>query len=294
MSEQANKFHEEEAIGKTYDFRVAKRLLSYLKPYWHLAAAALTLTVLANVLFSLQPRFTQMAVDDYITPKQTEGIWIFAFAFFGVFLFRFIFSYIQEIFLNTVGQKVMFDIRTQIYTKLQNQEVSYYDKNPVGRIITRITSDVDALNELFTSGVIDVLGDLVIILRSSRKCFGMIGSSRSFRWSRFRFFSPPPIGFANAPAKVSTKFAHATLNSTLFSKNTFRARKPFSFSTPKIKRSGVFKTSTTITATQISKRSIIIRYSIRSSILSARSELPLFCGSAVINSSAKCRRADKP
>lgn len=163
MSEQANKFHEEEAIGKTYDFRVAKRLLSYLKPYWHIAAAALLLTVLANVLFSLQPRFTQMAVDDYISPKKTEGIWIFAFAFFGIFLFRFLFSYFQEILLNTVGQKVMFDIRTQIYTKLQKQEVSYYDKHPVGRVITRITSDVDALNELFTSGVIDVLGDLVII-----------------------------------------------------------------------------------------------------------------------------------
>lgn len=163
MSEQANKFHEEEAIGKTYDFRVAKRLLSYLKPYWHIAGAALVLTVLANVLFSLQTRFTQMAVDDYITPKQTDGIWLFALAFFSVFLFRFLFSYIQEILLNTVGQKVMFDIRTQIYTKLQKQEVAYYDKHPVGRIITRITSDVDALNELFTSGVIDVLGDLVII-----------------------------------------------------------------------------------------------------------------------------------
>jgi ATP-binding cassette subfamily B protein len=163
MSEENKNSHEEEAIGKTYDFRVAKRLLSYLKPYWHIAAVALVLTVLVNVLISLQPRFTQIAIDDFITPKKTDGIWIFALAFFGLFLFRFIFSYVQEILLNTVGQRVMFDLRTQIYTKLQHQEVSYYDKNPVGRVITRITSDVDALNELFTSGVIDVLGDLVII-----------------------------------------------------------------------------------------------------------------------------------
>jgi len=163
MSEETKNSHEEEAIGKTYDFRVAKRLLGYLKPYWYIAAFALVLTVLVNVLGSLQPRFTQIAVDDYITPKQTDGIWIFALAFFGLFLFRFIFSYIQEILLNNVGQRVMFDLRTEIYTKLQEQEVAYYDKNPVGRTITRITSDVDALNELFTSGVIDVLGDLVII-----------------------------------------------------------------------------------------------------------------------------------
>lgn len=163
MSEEARKFHEEEEIGKTYDLRVMRRLLRYLKPYWHVAAVALVLTLLSNILLSLQPRFTQSAVDDFIVPKQAEGIWIFAFAFFGLFLFRFIFSYFQEILVNHVGQRVMFDLRTEIFTKLQNQEVSYYDKHPVGRIITRLTSDVDALNELFTSGVIDVLGDLVII-----------------------------------------------------------------------------------------------------------------------------------
>jgi ATP-binding cassette, subfamily B, multidrug efflux pump len=164
VSEEVKKYHEEEAIGKTYDLRVTKRLLRYLKPYWKLVAGALVLTLLTNILISLQPFFTKVAVDDFITPRQTDGIWLFAFAFFGLFLFRFVFSYIQEILLNTVGQKVMFDIRTEIYTKLQRQEVAYYDKYPVGRIITRLTNDVDALNELFTSGVIDVLGDLVIIL----------------------------------------------------------------------------------------------------------------------------------
>ncbi len=163
MSEEAKNFHEEEAIEKTYDLRVTLRLLGYLKPYWKMAAVALVLTFVTNILISLQPYFTKVAVDDFITPKKTDGIWLFAFAFFCVFLFRFLFSYLQEILLNVVGQKVMFDLRTQIYTKLQQQEVAYYDRYPVGRIITRITSDVDALNELFTSGVIDVLGDLVII-----------------------------------------------------------------------------------------------------------------------------------
>jgi ATP-binding cassette, subfamily B, multidrug efflux pump len=163
VSEEAKKFHEEEAIEKTYDWRVARRLMSYLKPYWRIAAFALALTIVVNILGSLQPRFTQYAVDGFITPQQIDGIWLFAFAFFCLFLFRFLFSYLQEILVNIVGQKVMFDLRTQIFTKLQKQEVAYYDKHPVGRIITRLTSDVDALNELFTSGVIDVLGDLVII-----------------------------------------------------------------------------------------------------------------------------------
>lgn len=164
MSEEVRKYHEEEEIGKTYDLRIARRLLRYLRPYWLLAAAALTLTLLTNLLISTQPYFTKVAVDDFITPKSVDGIWLFALAFFGVFLFRFIFSYAQEVLLNNVGQRVMFDLRTEIFTKLQHQEIAYYDQYPVGRTMTRLTGDVDALNELFTSGVIDVLGDLVVIL----------------------------------------------------------------------------------------------------------------------------------
>jgi ATP-binding cassette subfamily B protein len=163
MSEEAKKYHDEEAIEKTYDWRVTRRLLRYLKPYWRIAAVALVLTLLLNILGSLQPWFTKHAVDDYITPRQLDGLWVFALAFLGLFLFRFLFSYSQEILLNVVGQRVMFDLRTEIFTKLQRQEVAYYDKHPVGRILTRLTGDVDSLNELFTAGVIDVLGDLVII-----------------------------------------------------------------------------------------------------------------------------------
>ncbi len=150
-------------MGKTYDFHLTKRLFRYLKPYKFIVVCALILTLLSNVLFSTQAYFTKVAVDDFITPKVTDGVWLFALLFFGVFLFRFIFGYVQEILLNTVGQKVMYDLRTEIYEKLQRQEVAFYDQYPVGRTITRLTSDVDALNELFTSGVIDVLGDLVVI-----------------------------------------------------------------------------------------------------------------------------------
>ena len=163
MSSEAEKYHEEDAIGKTYDYQVARRLVGYLKPYRKTVFAALTLTLFTNILLSTQPYFTKVAVDDFIIPKQVDGVWLFALAFFGVFLFRFLFSYIQEILLNHVGQRVMFDLRTEIFTKLQRQELAYFDRYPVGRIMTRLTSDVDALNEMFTSGVIDVLGDLVVI-----------------------------------------------------------------------------------------------------------------------------------
>src|ERR1700704_6695210 len=163
MSTAVKQFHEEEAIGKTYDLQVARRLLRYLKPYVRLLSPALVLTLLLNLLGILQPKFTQYAIDWYILPRQTQGITLFALVYLGAQFGRFVFSYFQVVLLNTIGQYVMFDLRRELYDKLQHQEVAYYDRNPVGRIMTRLTSDVDSLNELFTAGITDLLGDLVMI-----------------------------------------------------------------------------------------------------------------------------------
>ncbi|HSB27611.1 MAG TPA: ABC transporter ATP-binding protein, partial [Pyrinomonadaceae bacterium] len=164
MSTAVKQYHEEEAIGKSYDFQVARRLLKYLKPYMRFLFPALFLTLALNLLGILQPKFTQYAIDWYILPRKLDGLLIIVGLYFGAQLFRFIFSYFQSILLNSVGQYVMFDIRRELYDKLQHQEVAYYDRNPVGRIMTRLTTDVDALNELFTQGVTDLLGDLVMIV----------------------------------------------------------------------------------------------------------------------------------
>ena len=164
MSTAVSQFHEEEAIGKTYDFQVARRLLRYLNPYVRYLVIALALTLGLNLLEVLQPKFTQYAIDWYILPRTTDGLSLLVGLFLGSQVLRLVFSYFQSIFLNSVGQYVMFDMRKELYAKLQNQEVAYYDRNPVGRIMTRLTSDVDALNELFTAGVTDLLGDLVKIL----------------------------------------------------------------------------------------------------------------------------------
>ncbi|MEP6921342.1 MAG: ABC transporter ATP-binding protein [bacterium] len=164
MSTAAREFHEEEAIGKTYDFQIARRLLKYLKPYLRLLVPALVLTFALNLLGILQPKFTQYAIDWYILPKKTDGLLFLVGLFVGVQLLRLVFSYFQAVLLNTVGQYVMFDFRRELYDKLQHQEVAYYDRNPVGRIMTRLTNDVDSLNELFTQGVTDVLGDFVMIV----------------------------------------------------------------------------------------------------------------------------------
>jgi ATP-binding cassette subfamily B multidrug efflux pump len=164
MSTAVKQFHEEEAIGKTYDWQIARRLLRYLKPYVRLLIPALVLTLALNLLGILQPKFTQYAIDWHIIPRKTSGLMLLVWLFVGVQFLRFAFAYLQAILINSVGQYVMFDLRRELYDKLQRQEVAFYDRNPVGRIMTRLTTDVDALNELFTSGVTDVLGDLVMIV----------------------------------------------------------------------------------------------------------------------------------
>jgi ATP-binding cassette subfamily B protein len=164
MSTAAKQFHEEEAIGKTYDFQVARRLLRYLRPYLRLLVPALGLTLIVNLLGNLQPKFTEYAIDWYILPRKSSGLELLVGLFVGVQVVRLVISYFQAVLLNTIGQHVMFDMRRELYDKLQHQEVAYYDRNPVGRIMTRLTSDVDSLNELLTSGITDLLGDLVMIV----------------------------------------------------------------------------------------------------------------------------------
>jgi ATP-binding cassette subfamily B protein len=163
MVTTVQQFHEEEAIGKTYDSGVARRLLKYLRPYVGWLVPGLLLTLVANGLSVVQPKFVQYAIDEGILKSNMSILGWIALAFLGAKLLQFIASYVQAVLLQSVGQRVMYDLRAELYRKLQRQEVAYFDRNPVGRIMTRLTSDVDALNELFTSGVIDVLGDFVMI-----------------------------------------------------------------------------------------------------------------------------------
>jgi ATP-binding cassette subfamily B multidrug efflux pump len=164
MSTAVREFHEEESIGKTYDYQIARRLLKYLKPYVRFLFPALFLTLAINLLGVLQPKFTQYAIDWHILPRKLDGLSLLVGLYFLTLFLRFVFAYFQSILVNTVGQYVMFDMRSELYDKLQHQEIAYYDRNPVGRIMTRLTNDVDALNELFTQGVTDLLGDLVMIV----------------------------------------------------------------------------------------------------------------------------------
>jgi ATP-binding cassette, subfamily B, multidrug efflux pump len=180
MSADAKQYQEEEALQK-FDRGSARRLLRYLKPYRRMIIPALALTLLVNALGVVEPKFFQYAIDWYINPaidqrgslqggqwgavyaQVSRGLMLLGLVFLGVKLAQMLVAYLQTVLLQSVGQHVMYDLRSELYGKLQRQEVAYFDRNPVGRIMTRLTSDVDALNELFTSGVIEGLGDVVMV-----------------------------------------------------------------------------------------------------------------------------------
>ena len=165
--------HEEEQLGKIYDARTARRLISYLAPYRKLTLAAVALTISLSLVSQVGPLLTRLAIDDYIAPtvagqlsaeRAMEGLVVLVIAYLVSLAAALGLGYFQTLFLNIIGQRVMFDLRQQIFARLQSIELSYYDRNPVGRLMTRLTTDVDSLNELFTSGLVEVLGDLVLVV----------------------------------------------------------------------------------------------------------------------------------
>ncbi len=156
--------HDEEVLGKAYDARLMRRLLSYLRPYWRQVSLALA-TILGYASLQLVPPWlTQQVVDVYIPAADWSGLRLIGALYLATLVAEFFFEFVQTTTLQMTGQRIMFDLRMQIYSHLQRLDVRFYDRNPVGRLLTRVTTDVDALNELFTSGVVSVFGDVFALM----------------------------------------------------------------------------------------------------------------------------------
>ena len=155
---------EEEDLGKVYDKVLMKRLLAYLKPYTFQLFVIAFLMVGNTLSLLVGPFLMQIAIDRHITPGELDGLsTIAAFLVLGL-IGQFVFSYFEEYRMQMIGQNVMRDLRHTLFSHLQRLDVQYFDKNPVGRLMTRVMGDVQVLNELFTSGVITVFGNLLSIL----------------------------------------------------------------------------------------------------------------------------------
>lgn len=161
--------HEEEVLGKTYDARLARRLAGYLRPYWGRVVLAVVLSLAAGALAVVVPYLLKVAVDSYLLPgmrgelgyaEAYAGLQRIVLLFFAALAAGFAFQYTQILLMQLVGQQAMFDLRMQLFRHLQRLPMRFFDRNPVGRLVTRVTTDVDTLNELFASGVVAMVGDV--------------------------------------------------------------------------------------------------------------------------------------
>ena len=161
MSEEIH--HEDEILGKAYDARLMARVLRYLKPYWKLLAVSLVFLLLQTGGQLLGPYITKVAIDRYIAQRDVHGLDLMALAYLGVVFFSFTVLFIQTYTTQYTGQRAMHDLRMEIFSHLQKQDMAYFDRHAVGRLMTRTINDTETLNELFSTGVVGLLGDVSIV-----------------------------------------------------------------------------------------------------------------------------------
>jgi ATP-binding cassette subfamily B protein len=155
---------EEEILGKAYDSRLMKRLLTYLKPYKKQVVAGIVLSIAVSALEAVRPWFTKHAVDVNIKEHDGHGLMMTALLFLGVLLTRAFVQYANAYLTQWIGQKTILDLRMQLYEHLQKLGLRFFDRNPIGRLITRVTNDIEVLNEMFSSGIVMVFSDVFLIL----------------------------------------------------------------------------------------------------------------------------------
>ena len=150
--------------GRIYDRRLVRRLLRYLRPYRWVVLGSVTTLAVASALRLSGPYLTRLAIDDHISTGDIAGLATIAQLFVLIILSQTVISFVQTYLTSWTGQRIMHDLRMEIFSHVQRLHVGYFDKHPVGRIMTRMTNDVDVLNELFTSGVVNIVGDLVSLI----------------------------------------------------------------------------------------------------------------------------------
>ncbi|HUF27594.1 MAG TPA: ABC transporter ATP-binding protein [Gemmatimonadaceae bacterium] len=208
--------HEEDALGKAYDARLMRRLLRYLRPYRRITAAALGLLVVSGALQLVGPLLTRHVIDVALPAGDLRTVYNAAAIFGAAMLAQFACQYGETILTSLLGQRVMRDLRIEIFAHLQRLSVSFFDRNPVGRLVTRVTSDVEALNELFTAGVVAGLGDLFTLLAIS-----VVMIVIDWRLALAAFVVIPLVVLASHQFQVRVRAAYRDIRARLARINAF-------------------------------------------------------------------------
>lgn len=208
--------HEEEALGKAYDRRLMRRLLTYVRPYRALVAGALVFLCLEGVLQLVGPILTQRVIDVALPRHDVSIVRNSALLFVGALLAQFLCAYGETWLTSLLGQRVMRDLRLEIFTHLQKLSIPFFDRNPAGRLVTRVTADVEALNELFTSGVVSGLGDVFTLVAISVAMFLM-----DWRFAIVAHLVIPLVALASHLFRTQVREAYREIRTRLARINSF-------------------------------------------------------------------------
>ncbi len=155
---------EEEALGKPLDSVLFKRLLQYFRPYLKYIMLAVSLTIFIAALSAVRPRLTQIAIDDNIVRKDIPGLQLIIILLIATLVLQGVIQYAMTYLTSWIGQKIIYDLRKKIYTHVLNLNLKFFDNNPIGRLVTRVTNDVEVLYEVFSSGLVTAFGDILTIV----------------------------------------------------------------------------------------------------------------------------------
>jgi len=155
---------DDELLGKGYDSKLMKRLLTFVKPYKKYVMLAILLNLIVAGLGPLRPYLIKIAVDDYIVNKNYIGLFNISLFLIVALFFQAVIQYVLTYFTQLMGQKIIFDLRIKVFAHVQKLSLKYFDKTPIGRIVTRVTNDIESLNDLFSSGIVMIFSDVFIIL----------------------------------------------------------------------------------------------------------------------------------
>lgn len=156
--------YEDEIVGKAYDRRLLGRFLRYLRPYRWLVVCSLLLLPLIAAAKLAQPWFIKIAIDQHITAGKMQGLPLLSLGYFALILADGLLTYLEIYLLQYLGQKVMFDLRMELFSHIQRLSASFFDRTPTGSLVTRVTSDVEVLGEMFTAGIISIVGDILVLV----------------------------------------------------------------------------------------------------------------------------------
>ena len=207
---------DDDVIGKAYDSRLMRRLLGYLRPYWRSALVALAAIITHSVLQLAPPYLTKLVIDTYIPAGDLRGLVHVAWIYFAVLAGSFALEFVQTWLMQLTGQRIMYDLRMQLYAHLQRLDLRFYDRNPVGRLMTRVTSDVDVLNDLFTAGVVAVFGDIFTLAGIMIVMLGM-----DWRLALASFVVLPLIAVVTQWFRSNVRESYRTVRAWIARINTF-------------------------------------------------------------------------